>query len=484
MSIAWCPWSAETFARARAGSMPVLLSIHTSWCRGCREMDRTSYADPRVIGLLRDRFVPVRVDADARPDVAERYAPDGVPATLFLTGAGDLLGGGTFVPPQRLAEALTRLADTYPAVARDLPAGVISGSGWTETSSRASTESLREGVFAAFDHEHGGFGADAKFPLPAPIELALEEWLLHGDSAMRVVAERSLDAMAAGLHDPVDGGFFHYAATRDWREPHVEKLLSVNADLLRLYAEAASALESPRYAEIAASVVRYAHVGLAQPSGGWGVSQASDDGYYASGTAEARRTLRAPAVDPAIYTGANGLMISAMLRAGEVLEDPDASAAAVEALEHLLVSTYRPGAGVAHQVDGEVELRGLLADQLAVAAAALDAAEATGRVPYLMIAEELVRFAMRTMLDRDRGGFFDRAPLPAGDRIGLLASPLKPFHENCQAVIMLVRLAASSHKQEFADRARETLRWLAPAAGAQGVAAAHYLLALRAASLL
>ena len=45
------PWSAAAFARARAERKPVLLSIVTTWSRGCDEMDRTSYADSAVAGL-------------------------------------------------------------------------------------------------------------------------------------------------------------------------------------------------------------------------------------------------------------------------------------------------------------------------------------------------------------------------------------------------------------------------------------------------
>jgi hypothetical protein len=46
-------------ARAGREGKPVLLSITAAWCRACHEMDRTTYADPGVAALIRDRFVPV-----------------------------------------------------------------------------------------------------------------------------------------------------------------------------------------------------------------------------------------------------------------------------------------------------------------------------------------------------------------------------------------------------------------------------------------
>ena len=95
--IDWLPWSAAAFARAKAERKPVLLSIVTTWSRGCDEMDRTSYADPVVAGLVAERFVPIRVDADRRPDISSRYTLGGWPTTAFLNADGEILGGGTFV---------------------------------------------------------------------------------------------------------------------------------------------------------------------------------------------------------------------------------------------------------------------------------------------------------------------------------------------------------------------------------------------------
>src|SRR3990170_2032456 len=112
-AIEWLPWRPDAFARARAERKPVLLSIVTTWSRGCDEMDRTSYADPVVAGLIMERFVPVRVDADRRPDISSRYTLGGWPTTAFLTAEGEILGGGTFVAADRLPSVLHRVMDAY-----------------------------------------------------------------------------------------------------------------------------------------------------------------------------------------------------------------------------------------------------------------------------------------------------------------------------------------------------------------------------------
>src|SRR5215213_10250037 len=96
-AIAWLPWSAESFARAQMKRKPVLLSLAPSWCPHTRHMDASTYSDETVASLVHEHFVAIRVDADRRPDIGERYSLGGWPTTAFLTPDGDLLGGGTFV---------------------------------------------------------------------------------------------------------------------------------------------------------------------------------------------------------------------------------------------------------------------------------------------------------------------------------------------------------------------------------------------------
>ena len=112
-SIVWLDWGAGTFARATAEQKPILLFIGTAWCRWTAEMDRFSYRDPRVVRLVADRFLPVRVDAERRPDVSARYTLDGWPTTAFLTPDGDLLGGGAHLDADALTAVLADVAEAF-----------------------------------------------------------------------------------------------------------------------------------------------------------------------------------------------------------------------------------------------------------------------------------------------------------------------------------------------------------------------------------
>jgi uncharacterized protein len=71
--IEWRPWSDSVFAEAKQEGRFVLLDLGTGWCHWCHVMEEVTYRDPAVIELIRKRYIAVRVDADSRPDLSNRY---------------------------------------------------------------------------------------------------------------------------------------------------------------------------------------------------------------------------------------------------------------------------------------------------------------------------------------------------------------------------------------------------------------------------
>jgi uncharacterized protein YyaL (SSP411 family) len=450
----WQPWGRDAFDRAARERRPVLLSISAAWCRACHEMDRTTYADDRVRRLVADRFVAVRVDTDQRPDINARYNLGGWPTTAFLTPAGDVLGGGTFVAADRMAAVLAQVADAFAALPPgDAPAVSDPGEP-APPHARAISE---DEVFATFDERCGGFGVEPKFPFTAPLLLALARHDAEPSPRWRAIVERTLDAMAGGgLYDRASGGFFRYATTRDWQLPHVEKLLETNAALLRVYVQSFVTLGRERDGEVAAGLVRFIRR-LAVDRGGYAASDASRD-VYAASTAAA---------------------VSALLAAAAAFDDRDLARDTLSRFETFLLSAYRPGEGVAHGVDDAGRIRGLLLDQIGVMDALLAAYATTADTPYCMMAEELGHYTCRVLRGQD-GTFVDRAP--QGSDLGLLRRPRQPFVANCVAAHVFARLARVS-KEPFTDVAAGALAGVAVASHAYGPDAAWWCLAAREAAI-
>ena len=80
----WYPWGEEAFARARAEDKPLLLSVGYSACHWCHVMERESFENPEIAGVMNRHFVSVKVDREERPDVDQIY----MEAVQSLTGHG------------------------------------------------------------------------------------------------------------------------------------------------------------------------------------------------------------------------------------------------------------------------------------------------------------------------------------------------------------------------------------------------------------
>ncbi|HYT67170.1 MAG TPA: DUF255 domain-containing protein [Vicinamibacterales bacterium] len=466
MLIDWLPWSAEAFARAMRERKPVLLSISAAWCRACHEMDATTYADPEVATKIQDAFIPVRVDADQRPDINERYNLGGWPTTAFLTPHGDLITGGTFVPAGRMPGVLARVAAEYAAsthaAAQNIEPATYVEDGDGAPDLRADDDALVEAIFSSFDERYGGFGIEPKFPHSAPLHLAMALFRETGDPHWRSVVQWTLDAMADGpLWDARSGGFYRYSTARDWQLPHQEKLLDTNAALLRAYAEATIVFGRSSDRDRCANIANFITTAL----------RADGGGYFGSDA------------DRILYADGNASATGALLGAATVLDDSALAQEALASFERVMLACYRPGLGLAHYFDGAARVRGLLADQVAAIGALLDAYDVSDGEPYRMMAEELSHLLMRDMWDAQAGGFFDRSTTP--DDIGLLRAMRKPFVANAEAAIALARVSRLEARKGFPDPAafREHAIGALNAAGrqldGQGPGAAYYALASR-----
>ena len=134
---------------------------------------------------------------------------------------------------------------------------------------------------ASFDRGTGGWGTAPKFPQPATIEFLLARAATRHDDEALAIAERALDAMAAGgIHDQVGGGFHRYSTDARWLVPHFEKMLYDNAQLARAYVHAFQLTGDPRHGRIAGRTLDYLRREMTTPAGLFAASQDADTGRH------------------------------------------------------------------------------------------------------------------------------------------------------------------------------------------------------------
>src|SRR5262245_22347551 len=191
--VGWEDWSEKAFVRARAEHRLVLLDLGAVWCHWCHVMEETTYQDPAVTALLRDHFVAVRVDQDARPDLSNRYEDYGWPATIVFDARGtELVKFSGYIPPPRMASLLGAVVDDPtpgPSAQADPAATPSAGIGITAELRR----SLEDLLVERYDDAHGGWGFAKKFLDWDAVEYSLVGARSGDDAALRR-ARQTLDA--------------------------------------------------------------------------------------------------------------------------------------------------------------------------------------------------------------------------------------------------------------------------------------------------
>ena len=486
LPITWYGWDEDSFELAATLDLPVILYITAPWCEPCHLMEKSTLADRDVVATINNDFFPILVDADKRPDVDSRYNKGGWPTTAFLNADGEVLESHNFLTTEQMKMVLQRIRARYEGEPAPLQAAIAIRSGvpLAESGERPEavgelTPELSEGIVqqvtAAFDREHGGLGDLPKFHHADVLEFALATAHRTGDETLINLVHKSLQTMSqGGLYDQVGGGFFRYATTADWGAPHYEKMTSDQALLLALYLRAYQATGRQAYLDTAQGALAYMDAVLWDRDRGYFYSsQEADPSYYAL-DAQGRAKRAAPFVDKTAYTERNAVAASAYLLASAVLNDPRYADLAIRALEFVWQKSYQEGLGMYHYFDTQPHLPGLLADQVSMASAWLDAYEHFGREIYLQRAQTLMRFADNALRDADNR-YFDTVAAP--EAVGRLRRREKPFCENVLAAEANLRLFRLTGREEHRQSAQHTLEALLPYYPDMGFQAARFALA-------
>jgi uncharacterized protein YyaL (SSP411 family) len=173
---------------------------------------------------------------------------------------------------------------------------------------------------------------------------------------------------------------------------------------------------------------------------------------------KAREKRVPPGTDDKCLTCWNGLMITALCRGYQVLEEPAFLVAAQKAADFILSKMRREDGGLLRSYcKGEAKIAGVLDDYAYFVASLIDLYESCFDLRYLMAARELAGILLKQFEDHDNGGFF----FTSGDDPSLI-SRTRELHDGALpagssvAAQSLFRLAAffdDSHFRESADRA-------------------------------
>jgi uncharacterized protein YyaL (SSP411 family) len=463
--VEWRAWDAEAFAEAAATDTPILLSLSAPWCGACHEMDARTYSEPRIAANISDSFVPIRVDVDRNPRVRERYNMGGFPTTAFLTPTGELLTGATYLGPdsmRRILDRIRTLWDEKGADAGRIPRALADEPTPADDLDPRIEEHIAGQLTEQFDPAHGGWGTDAKFPLPRTIEFALKREPQQ--------ARQTLDAIAQHLYDTVDGGFFRFATERDWSGVRHEKVLETNAALVRAFANGYLYTGEDAYREPAAHTIDYLTDTLWTGVAVGGSQGPGQGASYYSGDADERADQPSPRTDLTLFAGGNALAADALLTYHAYTDADHAREYAERILAAVASDLIDTDSGVVtHYRDGdEAGDTDLLADAARVVTAWSTARQVLGDDDYTAVATAVADNALETL--GDDAAFRDGPP--SGE--GLCDRPLRPIDTGMEFAEGLLDLAAITGVERYREAATDAVEAFAGAWDRIGVQVAGY----------
>ncbi|MEE8118516.1 MAG: DUF255 domain-containing protein, partial [Gammaproteobacteria bacterium] len=452
--VRWQTWQPAVFEQARLENKLVLLNMEAVWCHWCHVMDEKTYSDPAVAEYLHANYIPILVDHDARPDLANRYREYGWPATIVLKADGtELVKRAGYIAPANFLRLLQAIvADPTPEAAARIPTVTAAENSNLPDDIRTD---LQRRHLKSFDPEKAGLAIALKFLEEDHVEWAMT-LAAKGDAREEDIARRSIEA-SFKLIDPVWGGVYQYSTRYDWDHPHYEKIMSSQMDYLRIYALAYAQWQDERYKNAAYDVYRYLTDFLLSPNGAFYTSQDADlrpgehsDEYFALDDA-GRRAQGVPRIDKHLYTRENAWVVTALAHLYAVTGDEEVLNTAKTAMRWVVANRRLPEGGFKH--DAEDEFGPFLGDTLAMGRAYLLLHQVTAKRVWLVGAENAANFIAQHF-KADNAGYL------GGVATGGPVKPIAHVQENIRVVRFTNRLFHYTGKQEFRDLAEHGMRYL------------------------
>ena len=457
-------YSQDAFEAAKRERKPVFMLISAVWCYWCDYFDKNTLETEEVYSYLNQKYVSVFVDHDRRMDVARKYIR-GLPMIVLFdpdarvrqSFAGalkkeDFLAVLTRVEGETRGDSAGKPPESPPILLDPIPVN------------RQTYDQLLKGLAKFVDEHldsvHGGFGTGDKHPHGRFLAFLLDRYEATKDRRYLTAVEKTLDGAVRGIYDRVEGGFFRYAEGREWRVPHYEKLVDINAALLVALDRAHRSTGKALYQEAGAATLSYMLKTLYDDKVGAFYGSQTADPAYSRLPVEERRAARKPSVNRDVVAPWNAEATLAFFSVGQAAGRQDLKDMALRAVEFMRLRMLTDK-GVYHLYSpstGQGQLRGQLEANAWTALVFLEAHRLSGRAVYRQAAEQLLRYSIAKLFDKKRGAFVEgKNPDEGIVKIAVLRASEFPLDANGVMVEVLLRAHRMTGRAEYQEVARRVL---------------------------
>ena len=434
----WQSWGESVFEQAKKENKFVLLSLQAWWCHPCHQMNTITYDDPKVREKIAEKFIPVYVDQDSRPDISQRFERWGWPATIIFGADGtEIVKLKGFYSPKFFIPILQATIDD--------PSPVNYGRFTGEERPASQIVQLNDEQRAVivnfmnkmYDETHGGWGRNSKFVHGPTFNYALEQTALNQFDITR--AKQTIDGLIA-MVDEKSGGVSQISLGMDWAGALEEFPMFAQQAGLEAFSLAYSLWQEPKYLKAAERVSNFLRETMSAKDGGFYTSTGSHNFD--------------PGVDRNRYARENGQAILALTQLYNSNGDSDLLAFAERQAEWVIDNRSLGKGGFRHD---KVDYGGpYLVDSLSMAQAMLSLYQSSGKRDWLMRSQQTADFIVEQFIDDKTGGFVAAAS-PAG---AFLKQAVKNKDDNVAATRFFNRLYYYTGIEQYAEIARHGMGYL------------------------
>ncbi|MBT5794142.1 MAG: thioredoxin domain-containing protein, partial [Deltaproteobacteria bacterium] len=371
----------------------------------------------------------------------------------------------------------------------------------------------------SYDTENGGFGLAPKFPPTMKMRLLLRIAQRTGSKHVIKMVASTLEAMArGGIYDHLGGGFHRYSTDSIWLVPHFEKMLYDQAALATVYLESYQVTQNKVFESVARGVLDYALKDMTGPQGGfYSAEDADSEGeegtFYVWSDDELKKVLlpeeyqqaikifgvtpqgnfeltgknilhlnksiswkesssvevknirkkllrfrenrERPFKDDKVLTAWNGLMISAMAKAAQALQDEKYLRAAQKSAQFIKENLYESGKLARRFRDSEAKFTASLDDYAYLIQGLVDLYETDFDEQWLNWANALQKKQDELFWDKETGGYYY-----SEENGSLLPGRNKNFEDNARpnsnavSALNLLKLYNFNLNKPYRDKAK------------------------------
>ncbi len=488
--IAWQQWAKAPFLQARAEDKMILLDVGMEGCTACRWMDESTYTNSDVIQLVNAHFVAIVADAEAQPDVGERYSDWAWPATIFMSPDGvQVLALRGNRQPDNFIPILKELIErkNHGQLEADRLAPYAAPPEPAQTELTGIRDNLRLQLDRSLNDEYGGWQSRAISTASGPrLQHLYLRAHMYNNSELRDLALKTTDGYLSAL-DPVWGGVFVLAFHDDENRPArlqrlgavPEKRISNQANALIAFSHAYKVSADEKYLRAIKDVDRYLTNWMMDEDGTFYTSQedsppALSDAmttidYWLLDSDDKRRQFGIPPIDHAIYTDKKAQVITAYASAYEATAEQVYLQTAEKAAAELIRSRLQPAGWMlqtrpSSSVNKDRRMRPLSTDekpflsaQAWFGTALLALYRVSGNEDYLNHANTVAAAMLNYLYDNKNGGFY----ATVADDTASIIPPRKPLELNALAARFFYDLWVYTKNIKYAKLPEQSLRAVA-----------------------